>query len=298
MIIVSAGAFNTPKLLMLSGIGPKEELEAVGIDVNANLPVGQRFFDHPSVGLNFKVNYHKSLATDMTFANYDLYQKDGKGPLTLPFVELIGYYGTKYRISDDVPDLSVSLFWKMPPTLTEPQSTESSESLGGQFDLEVALSRSKSCGTVGLNQTHPHSNPIVDPKFLSSNIDLLTLVEGLKFLLEIGQSPSMKKYKMTLVKPHLPKCDKYSVESQKYLECYVRHMTDNSRHPTSTAPMGTKTDTYSVIDSDLKVHGIEGLRVADASVFPYPLACHTMAPTIMVGEMAADKIKRYYARDR
>jgi len=281
-VLVTAGAIGTPKLMMLSGIGQAEHLRDVGIDVVHELPgVGENLNDHFGVDIVAELTGHQSLDKYSKFhwmawagAQYYLF---GSGPVTSNVVEGGAFwYGDKGAA---VPDLQFHFLAGAGAEAGVPSVPKGSSGI----TLNSYTLRPKARGTVRLRSSDPEALPIVDPNFLGHPDDLKTSVEGVKISQEIFSQPSLQKY---IRKVQFPDD---SVKTQADLEAYARQYGRTSYHPTSTCKIGA--DDMSVVDPQLRVYGIEGLRICDSSVMPSLVGSNTNAPTIMIGEKAADMIR-------
>jgi choline dehydrogenase-like flavoprotein len=145
-------------------------------------------------------------------------------------------------------------------------------------------------GSIRLKSTNPEQKPLINANYLSDHRDVKTIFEGVKTCLALGNSPSMKKFGAQLYAKPNPACAKYEPFSEKYWECIIRHFSYNIYHDVGTCKMGPDSDPEAVVDARLKVHGIRGLRVADASIMPTLTSGNTQVPCIMIGEKASDLI--------
>ncbi len=281
-VLVTAGAIGTPKLMMLSGIGPAEHLRDIGIDVVHELPgVGENLNDHFGIDIVAELTGHDSLDKYNKFlwmawagAQYYLF---GSGPVTSNVVEGGAFwYGDK---GATVPDLQFHFLAGAGAEAGVPSVPNGSSGI----TLNSYAVRPKSRGTVRLRSTNPADMPIVDPNFLAHPDDLKASVDGVKISKEIFGQPSLQKY---IRKVRFPDD---SVKTQADYEAYARQYGRTSYHPTCTCKMGT--DEMSVVDPQLRVHGIDGLRICDSSAMPSLVGSNTNAPTIMIGEKAADMIR-------
>ncbi|MCL4139939.1 UNVERIFIED_CONTAM: hypothetical protein GTU68_036752 [Idotea baltica] len=163
------------------------------------------------------------------------------------------------------------------------------------------LLRPESRGTIKLRSKNPFHKPIIDPNYLSDpgDQDVKTLVAGAKIGIQLGRASVFNHIGARLYTVPMPGCERYTnFESDEYLECLARHYTVTIYHPVGTAKMGPAGDPTSVVDSQLRVHGIRGLRVIDASIMPTIVSGNTNAPVIMIGEKGADLIKEFWAKKR
>ncbi|XP_067122989.1 glucose dehydrogenase [FAD, quinone]-like [Centruroides vittatus] len=309
-IIVSAGAVNTPQLLMLSGIGPKDELEALNIPVIANLPVGYNLQDHVgAAGLHFKINAPISLLEPrlMSIKNIVKYFLFGVGPLTnLGGVDGLGFINTRYgNVTDDWPDVQV-LFVPSSPVADGGETVRKIMGISNKmwwqvyypyiyddtFTLYPLLLRPKSRGRVKLKSSNPYDRPLIDPRYLTDTDDVQTLVEAMKICFSLAISAPFRKFGVKPFKTIFPGCEKYDQWTDKYFECVARTFTITIYHPVGTCKMGPSWDTSAVVDPKLRVRHVRSLRVVDASVMPTIVSGNTNAPTIMIAEKAADLIRR------
>ena len=278
--ILCAGAFQSPQLLMLSGVGPKQQLSEHGIDTVAlNEGVGDNLQDHPDIVLSYKVNTTNVLGVGVRgFAKVaaSLFQwfKNGKGLCSTNFAEGGAFYSVD---SDpDWPDTQLHFI----PSIVEDHGRKIQTGYG--ISCHVCTLRPESSGSVKLASNDPFEAPVIDPKFLSSDIDANRLLKGVKKAREImASAPIANKITKDLT------CAEANTDEQ--LMQIIRERTDTVYHPIGTCRMGG--DSASVVDLELKVRGVENLRVVDASVMPHLISSNTNAPTIAIAEKAADLIK-------
>ena len=257
-VILSAGAFDSPKLLMLSGIGDAEHLQAMGIPVVADLPgVGQNLQDHLAVSVAHEATQDLHAASTSSIAEASL------------FVHTEGNLGA-------APDLQ---FLFGPVVLVPPSYVHS----GVGFTSFVGLTHPENIGSVSLRSPDPKDTPMIQMNFLQSETDVQKLVVGIKLLRNLFHASALDEFRGEEIAPGADK------QSDEALEAYVREACDTVYHPVGTCKMGT--DSMAVVDPELRVHGIEGLRVVDASIMPTITTGNTNAPTIMIGEKAADLIR-------
>lgn len=304
-MILAAGAINTAQLLLLSGIGPKEELEKLDINVAQNLNVGRDFKDHIAfVGVNYVLNDTVSEA-DNSKDNLIEYLKNGEGPLTSVNVEGLGYIRTavsKYK--PGYPDIELIFVPKaynigydnIKYLNFKPETYDSVwKPIEGKkaFTIAVVQTQPKSRGSVTLKTKDPLNHPIISPNQLSDDedYDISTVLAGIEKALEFGKTETFKKLGAHLNTHQVQGCEQYEFETADYWKCAIRFLSISLRHPSGTARMGPDTDPESVVDNKLRVRGIHKLRVADASVIPVSITGHINAPVVMIGEKAADLIK-------
>lgn len=307
-VILSAGALQTPQLLMLSGVGPADHLREHGIPLVANLKVGHNLQDHVGLGgltfvvnkpVTFKKDRFQTLAVAM---NYILYEK---GPMTTQGVEGLAFVNTKYApTSGNWPDIQ----FHFAPSSVNSDGGEQIRTILNLRDriyntmykpLEKAetwtilplLLRPKSTGWVKLKSKNPFHPPVIEPNYFAYKEDLQVLTEGIKIAMALSNTTAFQMYGS---RPHtipMPGCQHLMLFSDEYWECAIKHFTFTIYHPTSTCKMGPKQDIDAVVDSRLRVHGVANLRVVDASIMPTIISGNPNAPVIMIAEKASDMIK-------
>lgn len=306
-VILSAGPIASPQLLMLSGIGPKEDLEKLEIPCKKDLPVGKNLQDHLTfMGLDYLVN-----ETETENSSHDILKKwitEGKGKLASPGgIEGIAYIKTKVsKEVKDYPDIELvvanRLITKDSGEIIQKVTAISEDMYHSQFEpleghliwsIFPLLMHPKSVGQITLKSNNPFQWPKIEGNFLTDkeNVDVHTMVEGIKAALEIGKSKAFQEHGCKFVERPIAGCDKHGFGTDEYWGCAVRHMSRTVHHQVGTCKMGLENDKTAVVGEDLKVHGIKGLRVADSSVIPFAITAHTNAPAVMIGEKASDLIK-------
>nr|XP_022899762.1 uncharacterized protein LOC111413133 [Onthophagus taurus]XP_022899763.1 uncharacterized protein LOC111413133 [Onthophagus taurus]XP_022899765.1 uncharacterized protein LOC111413133 [Onthophagus taurus]XP_022899766.1 uncharacterized protein LOC111413133 [Onthophagus taurus]XP_022899767.1 uncharacterized protein LOC111413133 [Onthophagus taurus]XP_022899768.1 uncharacterized protein LOC111413133 [Onthophagus taurus]XP_022899769.1 uncharacterized protein LOC111413133 [Onthophagus taurus]XP_0 len=301
-VILSSGVFNTVKILQLSGIGPEDELNKLGIKTKINLPVGKNFKDHVAfLGLHFVFNCQKfnDITSKDNILNWLFY---GEGELTSCGIDVLGFLNSRLNTNRNHPDLEIAVSpinfnqnYRIIHQLTNFnkttydsfwQNTEFNES----FTVLVILSRPKSVGTVKIKSENPHDSPLIDPKYLEHPDDVETILDGIKKVLEIANTTEFRRLNATLNERMVEGCDRFRSLNDDYWRCAIRRLHVGVYHGMGTCKMSTKDD-GGVVDERLRVYGVENLRVVDASVIPNAITPHTMAPVVMIGEKAADIIK-------
>ncbi|XP_067124756.1 glucose dehydrogenase [FAD, quinone]-like [Centruroides vittatus] len=290
-VIISAGTFGSPKLLMLSGIGPREVLESLQIPMIADLPVGRNLHDHASTtGLQFQVNTFTFADHRITKEFYEDVLLNGKGPLTASGgVDAIGFINSKYNEQFDRPDIEIFLVSGSITTGTALRTL-----LGPNEELQHALNkfkdsdvitcipfvaRAKSRGTLILNSTDPYEKPLIDLNYFSHPYDIKILIEGMRYCLKLASTEPMRRFGARPLPYVMPGCEKYEWLSDGYLECMAITFPFAAHHFTGT------------------VNNVKGLRVVDASVIPNNIGCHTMAPVMMIADKVSDYILDDYKRN-
>lgn len=313
-LILSGGAISSPQLLMLSGIGPKKHLKKLNIEVKRNLAVGKNLQDHLVVPIFFQ--FHKSTAKPITSKHvFDFlyeYSIHNSGPLaSTGGTDLCGYINTLNHTGFPDIELHHFIFNRTSPGLGMYLNTVGYNDNIQKYMLEqhltgdialiyVVLLNPKSYGEILLNTSSPTDKPIILANYLKHKDDLETLLRGVKYQLSFAKTKTFQNHESVLLKLPIPECDKYKYISDEYLRCYIIHTGTTIYHPVGTAKMGPIQGKDSVVDSRLRVHGINGLRVIDASIMPKLVSSNTNAPTIMIGEKGADFIKedwRYNTKD-
>lgn len=280
-VILSAGAFHSPQILMLSGIGQGEELQRFGIPTVHHLPgVGKNLQDHPDFVFGYK-------SRSLDFGGLSLpgsvrllqeikrYRRERRGQIASNFAEGGGFLKTRPELN--APDIQLHFV----TALVEDHARKLR--LGHGFSCHVCVLRPKSRGRVWLADVDPHSAPLVDPNFLGAAEDLQVLVEGFKMTRALMDAPALAALRSE-------ECFTAHVKTDADIENVLRERVDTVYHPVGSCKMGA--DAMAVVDAQLCVHGVEGLRVVDASIMPTLIGGNTNAPAIMIGEKAADMIRR------
>ena len=281
-VLVTSGAIGTPKIMMLSGIGPADHLKEHGIEVVRDLPgVGSNLSDHFGIDIVAELTGHYSLDKYNKWhwaawagAQYALFRS---GPITSNVVEGGAFWFSGE--AGDVPDLQFHFLAGAGAEAGVPSVPPGSSGI----TLNSYTVRPKARGTVRLRSADPSALPVVDPNFLGHPDDLETSVEGVRISREIFSQPSLRK---VIRKVHFPDD---GVKTRKEMEDYARQYGRTSYHPACTCKMGT--DVMAVVDPQLRVHGLDGIRICDSSVMPSLIGSNTNAPTIMIGEKASDLVR-------
>src|SRR5947209_8095152 len=268
-VILSAGTYQSPQVLLLSGIGPAEELELGGIPAVNDLPVGRGLQDHIATWLTYTTE-EASLLTAESEENLSLLQSEGRGPLTSNFAESGGFIRTREGL--EAPDVQLHAIPILFP------EGGAGEILVDGWAVSACLLRPTSSGFVKLRSRVPTTKPRILHNYVGSEEDRRTLIEGVRRCMQIADQPALKAVTT----------DAYNAPRGEDDASILAHIERNSTtlyHPVGTCAMGR------VVDSELRVLGMEGLRVIDASVMPTLVRGNTNAPTIMIAERAADLIR-------
>lgn len=279
-VIVASGAFQSPQLLMLSGVGDAAALGRHGIASVHHLPgVGQNLQDHIDFVFGYmsdnpNLNGLSLKQVPRLLRAIGQYRRERRGPMTSNFAECGGFLKTRPDL--DIPDIQLHFGMAMADDHGRKRHN------GTGFTCHVCLLRPKSRGEVTLGSADPLAAPLIDPNFFGDPADLETMVAGFKTTRRLMETPALRA---------LQKQEMYTagVKTDDDIRNILRARADTVYHPVGTCKMGS--DAMAVVDAKLKVHGMEGLRVVDASIMPTLVGGNTNAPTIMIGEKAADIIK-------
>ena len=285
-VVLSCGAFNSPQLLMASGIGPGEHLRGHGIEVVQDLcGVGENLQDHLDVIVNKQVKSHDlygySTGGLLRLASGVLrYRRDRTGMVSSNFAEAGAFVKSRPELA--IPDVQLAFVL----ALLGNRNVAKRSKLGHGYSCHAYILRPQSRGHVRLRSADMRDAPSIDPRFLSVEADMDALVAGVRIVRRIFAQPALAEAggKEMLTDDFGP-----DDSSEEAIRAFVRSHADSVYHPVGTCKMGT--DALAVVDPSLRVHGIAGLRVADASIMPTLIGGNTNAPAIMIGEKAADLIR-------
>ncbi len=280
-VLVCAGAVQSPQILQLSGIGDPADLAAAGIETVHALPgVGQNLQDHLDVTLSWACpqpitiySQRKGLKTLLVGLNYLLFKK---GIGRRQFLESGAFL--KSRPDLDRPDLQVHC------VLAVMQNHGKTVVERDGFTFHVCQLRPESRGRVGLRSSDPFDDPAIFANYLSAEEDRRALREGVRMMREVARQPALDLYRSEELFPG------EDIESDEAVDAWIRATAETIYHPVGTCRMGGDGDPMAVVDAQLRVRGLKGLRVVDASVMPTLVGGNTNAPTIMIAEKAADMI--------
>ncbi|CAL8137528.1 unnamed protein product [Orchesella dallaii] len=292
-IIVSAGAVESPKLLLLSGIGPKDHLDSLNISTLVDLPVGKYLQEHPGMDILGKDNVGFVLNTTfgMNLKDPELvmqFIENGTGPFNSysrnPRL-MKGYLNSSFNSDKDWPENYIFVYEKF---------TERGDGLPPQEEVyfTVELMRSTTTGSVKLASTDPHDKPLIDPNFFEDPTDIDRMIDAIEVMLDVFfNSTAYQQQGITMFEPF----ELCSVEeghlflSREYWRCYIHQFGDPHFHTTSTCRMGPGPE-VAVVDSMLRVFGTQNLRVVDSSVIPFAPTGNPNMPIVAVAQRAAQLI--------
>lgn len=303
-VILSAGALNSPKILMLSGVGPANELNNLRIKVIENLKVGYNYQDHVTTDamLMRLTNKTSTLITPKRlFGEIKRYitSKRSSGPLSATGpLYVTAFVRTPYADKDEtVPDIQFHFDGRnLKEFYADPTAYLSVRTLPLSFydsiNVRPILLLPKSRGYLTLNQTHPiFGPPLIYPKYFTDKRDVDTLVSALTMITGLETTKSFNKNGVQFVRRPVQACNNFQWGTYEYFFCLLRSYTTTIFHPSGTCKMGPPSDETAVVDPRLRVYGIKHLRVADASIMPDIVRGNTNAPVIMIGEKVSDMIK-------
>lgn len=309
--ILSAGAIGSPHILLNSGIGPKNHLKKIGISVNKDLPgVGRNLQDHPVVFVPIKL--HAKWARMMTDIDkvddaYHYLMHGVGSPSHIGVTDLTFFLNTK-NVTHDIPDIQFQFYQyrrgednRLRKVIKNygydeniKQSLLSGITRSELLMVGVTLLRPKSTGKIELKKRDPLEKPLIYGNYLEHTEDVETLIRGISIVKRLMNSKTAKEHECSFIKVNITGCAHIEFDKPGYWECFIRHMTTTGYNLVGTAKMGPESDKTAVVDDQLRVRGIKGLRVIDASIMPTIIRGNTFAPTVMIAEKGAELIKRYW----
>lgn len=297
-IILSAGALNSPKILMNSGIGPKSQLEELGIKVIKNSKgVGHNLHDHVCIPISIRTNY--SIEKTNLEDDWNEYNKSREGKLR--FTRHFGIAFLKRHQSTD--DVINQLTFSAYPSEEQLKSAHNHSHLATlQFTVTTCVQSPKSRGTIKLSSKDPYDDLILDPNYLSHESDQKDLEFGVKTVVQLISTKPFQEIAASLGhNSNLKECEKFFHHqhwSDDYVNCLIKFASKTGHHYVGTAKMGHRGDDQAVVDEQLRVIGVHSLRVMDASAIPKIIKGNTNAVATMIGEKGSDFIKRQFKIDK
>lgn len=310
-VILSAGSIASPQLLMLSGIGPKEHLDEMGIPSVVDLPVGKNLQDHVIWFGTYLAFENQSVTPPApTFMLDEIYQYliyKRNSLSTSSGYDFLGFINVN-NDNAKYPDIQFHHFYlkqwetyKVRPMMKVVDLNEEMvtylETLTTKTDIILTLPtllKPQSLGEIKLRSKNPADPVKIYANYFSVQEDLNTMMKSLKFLKKMANTEAWKQQGISFHIMDIPDCQLQHMESnsEEYLKCNIQHMTNTVFHPVGTAKMAPQHDPTAVVDARLRVHGMQGLRVIDASIMPTITSGNTNAPSIMIGEKGAEMIKQ------
>ncbi|XP_032663978.1 glucose dehydrogenase [FAD, quinone]-like [Odontomachus brunneus] len=293
-VILTAGAIGSPHILLNSGIGPEKDLTRLGIRVYQDLPVGKNLHNHVSVAVPMSINDVPYETITMEAVNEYLEKKTG--PLASTGITQVTAFLESSYATNGVPDIQV-FFDGFSSTC--PKTGLPNECLNGKTTncptrrsivARPTVVYAESRGDMKLRSSDPMDPPLIYPDYFTNEKDLTVLLEGIKKVTKLVDTPTMKKWNLRLEQLRSPLCKDYHFGTDAFWMCQIRAETGPENHQSGTCKMGPSTDPLAVVDSELRVHGISNIRVADASIFPIVPNSNPIAAIMMVAEKAADMI--------
>ena len=281
-VIISAGGVQSPQMLELSGIGQGDRLRDLGIDVVHDLPgVGENYRDHVAARLSWRVSQKVSFnerTRGLRLVGETLkYVMTRRGMLTVGAGVAHGFVRTRPELA--TPDVQ---FFFMPVSYGNPNNRAEMDKEPG-MTLSAYQLRPESKGSIHIKSADPFAPPAIVPNFLTDSEDIRCIIAGIRIARDIIGQPAMDPYRLDEIKPGI------EAQTDDELIEFCRETSQTAYHPIGTCKMGQ--DTMAVVDERLRVHGVEGLRVVDASIMPTVTSGNTNAPAIMIGEKGADMIR-------
>lgn len=313
-VIVSAGAINTPQILMLSGIGPKKDLKKFNISVIQDLPVGRNLWDHMLLTFQtFGTNHSYEPLPQNPEENVEYIRQhviqylNGQGTYTSSGNEQAIAYGSPYTNNTIVPDIEYVLhsgrdskssyrnvFQSLYYTRESYETVVLPSTNISTVEVHPVLLHPKSRGTVKLKSDSPYDFPLIDPRYLSHPEDTLVYLAAMKYIVSLQDTDAFKRYNITDLEITHPLCKNYTYGSDDFWVCMIQNLATTTHHFSGTCKMAPESDRTGVVNNYLQVYGVGNLRVVDCSVIPTTISGHTNAVAVMIGEKASDIIKQYW----
>ncbi|XP_074596587.1 L-sorbose 1-dehydrogenase-like [Brevipalpus obovatus] len=308
-VIVSAGSYHSPKILMLSGIGPKNELKRHNIQVIVDSPgIGANLMDHFTAPLSFLIRENSTIIytrSELLLESVRQFVDNRTGGFDGPSGGIHGHFRTSFAL-DGRTDIAIGAGYDLSDSLWTSFLAGYIDDLKNEVVAKYILpnsqrdgiqvlfgtGRTSSRGVVRLRNRDPYAKPIIENRIFYDRRDLNSMIKGCKLILKLMQSRAVQEGISAKLFPNtLPGCEQYSLDSDRYCGCVSQTLTSTGYHPSGTCKMGSKDDLMAVVDPQLRVKGVKGLRVIDASVMPEIPNGNTNAPTTMIAEKGSDLIR-------
>lgn len=303
-VLLSAGTVGSPHILLLSGVGPSEQLSKFGIPLVSDLPVGQNLQDHLMYKMNILTNHSVGIAID-DFSSIGAvlqYLVLQSGPLAAKLANFLTFLDTssKSYVGSQAPDVELEVL----PILLPLESMRQQFNFLGDPLLDMGSKRGftvftfllhpRTVGEITLASGNPFDKPLIDPSYLEDPQDIETLLRGIRFVEKLTKTTAMQRLgvKLSEEEGHINRaCSEHKLFSDAYWICRIRNDALSAFHQTGTCKMAASNDPTGVVDPQLRVRGVSKLRVVDASVMPDVTSGNTYATVIMIAEKAADMIQ-------
>lgn len=295
-VIVCGGSINSPQLLMLSGVGPKVDLERVGVTQVLELPgVGRNLHNHVSFKVYFQL-LNEEEVYDLNWGTVIQYLNEKRGPMASSgMAQVTGRINTKYSNDKNYPDMQI--MFNGYRAGCSPSGKVGEPVNGTHTPREVSfvplLLRPKSRGHLTLKSSDPLEHPLIYANYLTNNSDVLTLLEGVRFIQKLGSAKVLKtKYRIVPKNVNYGDCnDRHQADSDEFWICAIKHSMEPENHQAGTCRMGPKTNKLAVVNAKLQVHGVPNIRVMDASVMPFMVSANPHANIVMIAERGVKFVK-------
>lgn len=302
-IILSAGALSSPQILLRSGVGPSDHLNDLGIPVVKDLSVGLNLQNHPWTILYYTFPSNHLIEPDQELKDVYDFLLHGRGYMSVGSTAQV-MINTDTSRNRSYPDTQISysmakrnqtyigglrLFEKPIDA-----SIKRAYSKYAVFLAGILTCRPQSRGCIKLRSTNYLDNPLIDANFYDDPDDMVTMMRAIKYQMAFANTTNFREAGASFLKLNISDCDGYEYLSDEYFECYVRHISHHGFHYTGSCKMGPESDPHAVVDEKLRVRGIRGLRVIDASIMPNIVSVNPMAAVVMIAEKGADLIRYHW----
>lgn len=283
-VILAGGVVGSPQLLLLSGVGPKDDLKQLEIPVVKNLAVGQNLHVHFGVGAVVQLkNIPEASFTHEAFYEY---VKKSTGPFaSTGLTQVTAFFESSYT-KKNLPDIQLFI-----DEFSDECFKYKRDHNFTSLNFRPVYLITKCRGTIKLRSTNPTDKPMINPNYLCNEDEVNALIESMRIIHKLVNASSLRRNLIEFDTKDHKMCRSLHKNSDAYWKCLIHQYTLGENHHAGTCKMGPSTDPTAVVDSQFRVHGISNLRVVDASIMPTPINCNTIAPVIMFAEKASDLIK-------